>query len=94
MQANQAEFNYNDEPSRPSLNSRGNTDYKERSPLDLIEEDKRPYAIRKLLSTFLGGARIVYNETSQKYIHPLLYFTQLFNYLQFPIVCLLLFLFV
>ena len=42
------------------------------------------------MSTFLGGYRFVYNETEQKWLHPIIYFTQLYNYMQFPIVCLIL----
>ena len=35
--------------------SKGTRDYPERDPLDLIEEDKRPYVRRKLISTCCGG---------------------------------------
>ena len=39
-------------------------DYPERDPLDLIEEDKRPYARRKLLATCCGGFRTVVDEVT------------------------------
>lgn len=69
------DHDFNAPPQRASHNARNQTDYKERSPLDLIEEDKRPFAFRKLLSTFLGGLRVVYNESEQKSIHPILLLT-------------------
>jgi len=42
----------------------------------------------------LGGYRFVYNETEQKILHPIFFLTQLYNYMQFPVVCLLLSLYI
>jgi hypothetical protein len=41
---------------------RGPADYPERSPSDLIEEDKHGFAGRKFCNTCLGGFRSTYDE--------------------------------
>ena len=66
----------------------GNRRYDERSPLDLIEEDKRPFARRKLLATCCGGCRTVYDEVTAKPIHPGLYALQILIYLFYPVMIL------
>lgn len=63
---------------------KGPTEYPERDPFDLIDEDKRPYARRKLLATCCGGFRTVYDEVTAKSIHPALYVLQFLIYLFFP----------
>ncbi len=62
----------------------GNRRYDERDPLDLIEEDKRPFARRKLLATCCGGCRTVYDEVTARPIHPGLYALQILIYLFYP----------
>ena len=69
------------EPARP----RAAAEYRERSPLDLIDEDKRPFARRRILATYLGGLRTTYDETSEEAIPPLLYVGQALIYLFCPI---------
>ena len=64
--------------------NRGPQDYPERDPLDLIEEDKRPFARRKLLATCCGGIRTVYDEVTAQSIHPALYFLQILTYAFYP----------
>ena len=63
---------------------KGPREYPERDPLDLIEEDKRPFARRKLTSTCCGGCRTVYDEVTAKTLHPGLFVMQLLIYLFFP----------
>ena len=48
-------------------------DYPERNATDLIEEDKRLFAVRRICATFFGGMRCVYDEESEQYISPLMY---------------------
>ena len=60
--------------------------YPERDPFDLIEEDKRPFARRKLLSTCCGGFRTVYDEVTAQPLHPGLYALQILIYLFFPVI--------
>ena len=67
----------------------GPQDYPERDPLDLIEEDKRPFARRKLLATCCGGIRTVYDEVTAQSIHPALYVLQILTYAFFPGIILL-----
>ena len=63
---------------------KGPREYPERDPLDLIEEDKRPFARRKLIQTCCGGCRIVYDEVTAKTLHPGLFVMQILIYLFFP----------
>ena len=70
-------------------NNNAQVDYPERHPNDLIDEDKRPYAKRRLIQTLAGGLRIVYDETGAKSIHPILYLAQAFVYLEIPICVIL-----
>jgi len=62
----------------------GPRDYPERDPLDLIEEDKRPFARRKLVSTCCGGFRTVYDEVTAQTLHPALFPIQILTYLFYP----------
>ncbi len=64
--------------------SKGPRDYPERDPLDLIEEDKRPYVRRKLISTCCGGFRSVYDEVTAQTLHPALFLIQILTYLFYP----------
>lgn len=73
--------NNNDEEGKAN---RGPQDYPERDPLDLIEEDKRPFARRKLLATCCGGYRTVYDEVTAQGIHPALYALQILTYGFYP----------
>ena len=57
--------------------------------MDLIDEDKRPYARRKLLATCCGGCRTVYDEVTAQSIHPVLYLLQILIYLFFPALILI-----
>ena len=41
---------------------RGQANYSERPFKDLVDEEKRPFVKRRILSTLLGGYRLVYNE--------------------------------
>ena len=66
--------------------SRQGTDYPERSPLDLIDEDKRPFARRRILATVLGGWRSTYDEVDETTIHWALFPIQILVYLLFPAV--------
>ena len=59
-------------------------DYPERSPLDLIEEDKRAFACHRILRTYFGGMRLTYDEVDQIYIHWALYPLQIIIYLAIP----------
>ena len=59
--------------------------YPERDPFDLIEEDKRPFARRKLLATCCGGCRTVHDEVTAQPLHPGLYALQILIYLFFPV---------
>ena len=59
-------------------------EYPERDPLDLIEEDKRPFVRRKLTSTCCGGFRTAYDEVTAKFINPGLLILQILIYLFFP----------
>ena len=63
---------------------KGPTEYPERDPFDLIDEDKRPYARRKLTATCCGGFRTVYDEVTAKSVHPALFALQILIYLFFP----------
>ena len=65
-------------------NNQGPRDYPERDPLDLIEEDKRPFARRKLLATCCGGYRTVYDEVTAQGLHPVLYALQILTYAFYP----------
>ena len=47
--------------------------YPERSVKDLIEEDKRPFALRRILATLCCGLRIVYDENEERYVNWLMY---------------------
>jgi len=42
--------------------------YRQRPFTDLVDEDKHSFVKRRYLSTFLGGYRIVADETSDNYI--------------------------
>ena len=64
---------------------KGPREYPERDPLDLIEEDKRPFARRKLLATCCGGCRTVYDEVTARTIHPGLFVMQILIYLFYPV---------
>lgn len=63
---------------------KGPREYPERDPLDLIEEDKRPFVRRKLVATCCGGFRYVYDEVTAKTIHPGLIVLQILLYLFLP----------
>ena len=63
---------------------KGPIEYPERDPMDLIEENKRPFARRKLCATCCGGIRFVYDEVTAQGIHPALYLMQFLEYLFFP----------
>lgn len=63
---------------------KGPIEYPERDPLDLIEEDKRPFARRKLLATCCGGYRTVYDEVTAQSLHPALLAIQFLTYMFFP----------
>jgi hypothetical protein len=43
--------------------------YPERALSDLIDEEKRYFSARRVLSTFLGGFRLKYDEVQAKNIH-------------------------
>ena len=51
----------------------GRTEYPERDPLDLIDEDKRPFVRRRICQTWCGGFRTVYDDIDEEGIHPGLY---------------------
>ena len=74
--------NNNEEEERKG----GSVIYPERDPFDLIEEDKRPFARRKLLSTCCGGFRTVYDEVTAQPVHPGLLALQILIYLFFPVI--------
>ena len=63
---------------------KGPREYPERDPLDLIEEDKRPFVRRKLTSTCCGGFRTVYDEVTAKSVNPGLLALQILIYLFLP----------
>ena len=52
---------------------RKNIDYPERDVKDLIEEDKRPFGLRRLLTTTFGGFRCVYDEEESIWVNKFLY---------------------
>jgi len=62
------------------------TDYPERSPFDLIDEDKRSFARRRILATLSGGWRSTYDEVDERSIHPGLLIPQTLLFLIFPFV--------
>lgn len=64
-------------------------DYPERSPLDLIEEDKRVFACHRILRTYFGGLRLTYDEVDQVYVHWALYPLQIIIYLTIPALVLI-----
>lgn len=68
---------------------RGPQDYPERDPLDLIEEDKRPFARRKLLATCCGGYRTVYDEVTAQSLHPGLHVLQILIYCFLPVLIII-----
>lgn len=57
--------------------SSSNVDYPERDPLDLIDEDKRPFARRRICQTWCGGFRTVYDDIDEIRLHPGLLIVQL-----------------
>ena len=63
-------------------------DYPERSVKDLIEEDKRPFALRRIVASLCCGLRLVYDENEEKYVHPLMYPLQLIIICVFPAIVL------
>ena len=63
---------------------KGPQDYPERNPLDLIEEDKRPFVRRKLLATCCGGVRTVYDEVTAQPLPCALLAVQILTYLFYP----------
>lgn len=89
MQARVVEFE-DDRPGRQRNNAEGNEErkgpieYPERNPLDLIEEDKRPFARRKLIQTCCGGCRTVYDEVTGTQLHIGLFLVQILTYIFTP----------
>ena len=63
---------------------RKDIDYPERDVKDLIEEDKRPFAVRRVITTLLGGFRCVYDEEESVWINKCLYPAQIILYLLIP----------
>jgi len=61
-----------------------NVEYPERSPLELIDEEKRPFATRRTLSTCCGGFRVKYDEANEKTISVGLIILQLAIYAAIP----------
>jgi hypothetical protein len=94
MQARVVEFE-DDRPGRQRNNVEGNEErkgpieYPERNPLDLIEEDKRPFARRKLSQTCCGGCRTVYDEVTGERVHIGLFLVQILTYIFVPGIILL-----
>ena len=56
---------------------KGQTEYPERDPLDLIDEDKRPFARRRVCQTWCGGFRTVYDDYEEMALHPGLHIVQI-----------------
>lgn len=90
MQSRVVEFN-EEGPTRHRNNAAGDeeekkgpVDYPERDPLDLIEEDKRPFAKRKLLQTCCGGCRVVHDEVTAESVSGVLLGVQILTYIFIP----------
>ena len=64
-------------------------DYPERDVKDLIEEDKRPFGLRRILTTVFGGFRCVYDEEESIWINKFLYPVQIILYLLIPSIVLM-----
>ena len=61
-----------------------NVEYPERSPLELIDEEKRPFATRRTISTCFGGFRVKYDEANEKTVNVGLIILQLVIYCAIP----------
>jgi hypothetical protein len=55
---------------------------------DLIEEDKRPFALRRIVASLCCGLRLVYDEIEEKYVNPLMYPLQLILACVYPAIVL------
>ncbi len=63
----------------------GNASYNERPFTDLVDEEKRPFVKRRVLSTLLGGYRIAFDDGDEESSIPIhLHIFQIFIYAIMP----------
>ena len=72
-----------------STDKRATVAYPERSPLELIDEEKRKFSARRIFSTYIGGFRMKYDEAYEKSIHWSLILIQIVIYSVIPLAAIL-----
>lgn len=78
-------------PSQASQPRRGVANYSERPFKDLVDEEKRPFVIRRIASTLLGGYRFVYDEADDDSTLPIhLHLLQILIYAIIPAIVVIL----